>query len=389
MTTEIPLPPELEDAVRTGAANAPARPFDRAEVYTRARRIRRRARAVRAVAAGVVLALGASYPFVHARLVPEVADGGLVGGQPIGLWADRPQPPKITDYGSAAEVPGAKGDVAGQLRTVGGRNVVVPAGDPPRGFGLPLGASMGPAPIQGGGLAAVGSAPASDVSGLYDRAVVVLDPTGRAVASHRVAAKVWESTGEFAQRLMPMTGNATTLFWWAFQDMKAPHVVLNRYDIRSGRWTVLRPAVGQKGFALPYYGMQATASRILSWPAVGGPTCSADIEDAGTGERVGVLRPVVSNCTDAYFALSPDNRKAAVLVTYRTVKDWSQRVLIMDVSTGKTLREVALPTLPAGTDRSELATGIDWLGNEWVRYARASFVPSDPAHDPVMLRIRP
>lgn len=378
MTTEIQLPPEFEDAVRSTAATAPAPTFDRADVYSRARRIRRRTAAARAIAAGVVvLAAAASYPFVHARLAPEVADGGLVGAQAIPLWADRPHPPTITNWGGAEDATiGATGEIAAQLRTVGGRNVMVRVReDQP---GLPLGAFQGPVPLPGGGIAATGGSAGGEV-------VVVLDAAGRTVASRGLPHR----PDLFAPRVMPLTGNSTTLFWWGFQNEKNPHVVLNRYDIRSGQWTVLTPTVGQDGFQLPYFGIQANASQIISWPAVGGRTCSADIEDARTGERVGVLRPVVSKCTDVHFALSPDGRKAAALVSYRTVKDWSQRVLIMDVGSGRVLKEVATPGLPEGTNRSELASGIDWLGNDSVRYARASFLGSDPAHTPVLLRIRP
>jgi hypothetical protein len=384
MTTEIHLPPELEDAVRTSAANAPAIALDRTAVYTRARKIRRRTAAVKAIAAGVVvLALGASYPLVHARLAPDVTGGGLAGGQPIGLWQNREAPPATAAVPSGEHVPGSMGEIAAQLRTIGGRNVVVPVdGSQP---GLSGGIYLGPAPLDGGGLATVGYAPSGDKNSIGTRTVVVLDAAGRTVASRPAP-----NLSEFMPRPMPMTGNATTLFWWAFQDMGTPgreqtRPVLNRYDIRSGRLTVLTPAVGGNGYQLPYFGMQATAARIISWPAVNGQTCSADIEDAGTGERVSVLRPVVNDCSDVYFALSPDNRQVAALVTYRTASTWTQRVLVLDAQTGQVRKEVQTPGLAAGTDRSKLVSGLDWVGNKVIRYARGSLAGGDPT----LLRIRP
>ena len=383
MTTEIHLPPELEDAVRTTAANAPPLALDRAAVHTRARKIRRRAAAVKAIAAGVVvLALGASYPLVHARLAPDVTVGGLAGGQPIGLWQNRDVPPTTAGFPSGVHVPGSIGDIAAQLRTVGGRNAVVPLSDTQPG--LSGGTYLGPAPLDGGGLATIGyTATINHVLGT--RTVVVLDAAGRTVASRPAP-----NLSTVMMRPMPMTGNATTLFWWAFQHKGEPgneqtQPILNRYDIGSGRLAVLTPAVGGDGHQLPYFGMQATAARIISWPAVGGQTCSADIEDAGTGERVSVLRPVINDCSDVYFALSPDNRQVAALVTYRTASTWTQRVLVLDAQTGQVRKEIQTPGLAPGTDRSKLVSGLDWAGNKIIRYARGSLAGGDPT----LLRIRP
>jgi len=384
MTTEIHLPPELEDAVRISAANAPALALDRTAVYTRARRIRHRRAAVKAITAGVVvLALGASYPLVHARLAPEVTTGGLAGGQPIGLWQNRDAPPVTAGLPSGRHVPGSNGEIAAQLRTVGGRNVVVPVSDPQPG--LSGGTYLGPAPLDGGGLATIGYAQSGNKNSIGTRTVVVLDAAGRTVASRPAP-----NLSEVMPRPMPMTGNATTLFWWAFQYKGKPgqeetRPILNRYDIRSGRLTMLTPAVGGNGYQLPYFGMQATASRVISWPAVDGQACSADIEDAGTGERVSVLRPVVKDCSDVYFVLSPDNQQVAALVTYRTASTWTQRVLVLDAHTGQIRKEVQTPGLAAGTDRSKLVSGLDWVGNKTIRYARGSL----DGGDPTLLRIRP
>jgi hypothetical protein len=384
MTTEIRLPSALEDAVRAGAANAPVLAPDVAAVYTRARRIRRRAAAVKAAVAGVVvLALGASYPLVHARLSPEVVTGGLAGGQPIGLWQNRDAPPVTAGLPSGTHVPGSDGEIAAQLRTVDGRNVVVPVSDPQPG--LSGGTYLGPAPLDGGGLGTIGYAPSATKKAIDIRTVVVSDAAGRTVAS-----RPFPDRGDTMPRPMPMTGNATTLFWWSFQEKGEPgheqsRPILNRYDIGSGKVTVLTPAVGGNGYELPYFGMQATTARIISWPAVGGQTCSADIADAGTGERVTVLRPAVKGCTDVYFALSPDNQQVAALVTDRTATTWTQRVLVLDARTGKIRKDVKTPRLAAGADRSKLVSGLDWVGNKTIRYARGSLAGGDP----ILLRIRP
>jgi hypothetical protein len=381
VTTEIYLAPELEEAVRTSAANAPALAPDRAAIYVRARNIRRRAAAVKAITAGVVvLALGASYPLVHARLAPEVTVGGLAGGQPIGLWQNRDAPPLTAGGQSGQHVPGSNGEIAAQLRTVSGRNVVVAVSDPQPG--LSGGTFLGPAPLDGGGLATIGYAPSGKKNSIGVRTVVVLDAAGRTVASRPAP----DGGSEFMPRPMPMTGNATTLFWWAFEQTGKPgqeqtRPILNRYDIRSGRLTVLTPA----GYQLPYFGMQATAARIISWPAVGGQTCSADIADASTGERVSVLGPVINDCSDVYFALSPDNQHVAALVTYRTASTWTQRVLVLDAHTGQVRKEVQTPSLAAGTDRSKLVSGLDWMGNKTIRYVRGILADGDPT----LLRIRP
>jgi hypothetical protein len=321
---------------------------------------------------------------VHARLAPEVTTGGLAGGQPIGLWQNRDAPPVTAGLPSGRHVPGSNGEIAAQLRTVNGRNVTVPVSDPQPG--LSAGTFLGPAPLDGGGLATIGYPSSGKKNSIGKRTVVVLDAEGRTVASRPAP----DDRSEVMPRPMPMTGNATTLFWWAFEQTGKPgqeqsRPVLNRYDIRSGRLAVLTPAVGGNGYELPYFGMQATASRIISWPAVGGQACSADIEDAGTGERVSVLRPVVDDCSDVYFALSPDNQQVAALVTFRTANTWTQRVLVLDAHTGQIRKEVPTPGLAAGTDRSKLVSGLDWMGNKTIRYARGSLAGGDP----IVLRIRP
>jgi hypothetical protein len=60
-------------------------------------------------------------------------------------------------------------------------------------------------------------------------------------------------------------------------------------------------------------------------------------------------------------------------------------VLVLDAHTGKIRKEVQTPALAAGTDRSQLVSGLDWLGNKTIRYARGSLTGGDP----ILLRIRP
>jgi hypothetical protein len=75
--------------------------------------------------------------------------------------------------------------------------------------------------------------------------------------------------------------------------------------------------------------MQATATRI-SWPAAGGETCSADVEDAG--------------------------------------------------------EEVPTPDLLAGTDRNARVSGLDWPGDETVPYACGDLTGGVPLL--LLLRVR-
>jgi hypothetical protein len=190
---------------------------------------------------------------------------------------------------------------------------------------------------------------------------------------------------------MPMTGSGTTLFWWSFRRTgETTHPVLLTYDIATGKLRELTPAVGGNGYELPYFGMQATTTRIVSWPAVSGPTCSADIADATTGERVTTLRPAITKCTDVYFALSPDTKHIAALVTYRDAATWSQRVITIDPRTGKIQKEFSTPALAAGTDRSKLVSGIDWADGHTLRYARGVLPETGRAGpDPILLTFKP
>jgi hypothetical protein len=381
-STEIEVPAALQIAVRTTAGDVPPSVPDLGAVRTRAERIHRRRAALRASAAIVVIAaLVAAYPAVRARVAPDVVEGGSVGPHPIGLWQNRDQPPVTSGVQSGVHVPGSDGEVGAQLRTVGGRTVVaaVKADEQP---GLSELSYKGPAPLPGGGLATIGYAKSTNKNSFGPRMVVVVDAAGELVSSHPYPMNPTE--GE--SRSMPMTGNSRTLFWWSFDSAdRTPRPVLITYDIATGKLRELSPAVGGDGY-LPYFGMQATDTRIISFPAVGGATCSADIEDATTGERVATLRPAIANCTDVYFALSPDNRRAAALVTYRHGPTWTQRVIVLDARTGHVQKEFKTPALATGTDRAKLVSGLDWMGNKTIRYARGVL---GAGSDPILLTIRP
>ena len=393
--TEIELPAALAAAVRTTAAYVPPSLPDVGVVRTRARRIRRRRAALRALAVVVVIgALVASYPAVRARVAPEVVDGGPVGSHPIGLWQNRDQPPLTAGGQSGDHVPGSGGEIAAQLRTVDGRNTVVAVS--PRQGGLSDRTYEGPAPLPGGALATIAFTETPNRNSIGTRTVVVVDAAGRLVSSHpypygsEQSAPVGAGKAgvqEYQPRAMPMTGNATTLYWWSFlADIAArtSHPILIAYDIATGKLHYLSPAVGGNGYQLPYFGMQATDTRIISFPAVGGAPCSADIEDAATGERVTTLRPTIAGCTDVYFALSPDNKRAAALVTYRNGSTWNQRVFVLDVGTGQVRKKFTMPALASGTDRAKLVSGIDWAGNKTIRYARGTLGGTDP----ILLRLK-
>jgi hypothetical protein len=130
--------------------------------------------------------------------------------------------------------------------------------------------------------------------------------------------------------------------------------------------------------------VQATDFRIINWPAAGPSNCSAEVTDTA-GNRVTTLRPPIAHCTDVVFALSPDNEHAAALVTYRTAGTWSQRVVVLDVRTGRIQKNVATPPPAAGVDRSQLASGIDWSNDRTLRYARGVLTGGS---DPILLTIK-
>jgi len=170
-------------------------------------------------------------------------------------------------------------------------------------------------------------------------------------------------------RPMPMTGSSTTLYWWAFRLSNGKFTpVLVSYAIATGKLRELTP--GDVGQEIPYFGMQATAARIINWPASTGGPCSADIVDAATGHLVTKLRPAIAKCTDVYFALSPDNKRVAALVTDSNGGTWSQRVLSIDARTGQVLKDVPTPELEPDTNQSSLVTGLDWKDPTTIRYAR-------------------
>jgi hypothetical protein len=73
-------------------------------------------------------------------------------------------------------------------------------------------------------------------------------------------------------------------------------------------------------------------------------------------------------------------------VTYRTPSTWTQRVLVLDANTGQIRKDVQTPALAAGADRSQLVSGLDWLGHKTIRYTRGQSGrrQSDPAPDPAV-----
>ena len=384
-TTEpaIELPAGVEAAVRATADRVAPLPADLAVVRARARIIRRRRTALRAVAAaGVAVALGASLPAVWARVAPDDTIVGGPVGHPIGLWLNRDKPPVTEGLPPGNHVAGSSGEITAQLRTVAGKPTVVPVGVQP---GLSDAVYMGPAPLPGGGLATIGFAQGPSKGSFGKELIVVADADGRTVSS-----RPYPSTGTVAPRTMPMTGSGTTLFWWSFRQTRdTTRPVLLTYDIAGGRLRELTPAVGGNGYELPYFGMQATSTRIVSWPAVSGPTCSADIEDATTGERLSTLRPAVTGCTDVYFALSPDDERVAALVTFRDAATWSQRVITVDAHTGRIQKEFGTPVLASGTDRTKLVSGIDWTDGKTLRYARGVLPGTGRAGpDPILLTFK-
>ena len=379
----IDVPAKVEVAVRATAGNAPPLPADLTGVRARARHIRRRRTVLRAVAAaGVAVAVGVSLPALWARVAQDDTVVGGPVGHPIGLWLNRDVLPVTAGLPPGKHTPGSLGDITAQLRTVAGRTTVVPVGVQP---GLSDAMYLGPAPLPGGGLATIGFAPGPTKILFGRELIVVVDANGRTVSS-----RPYPSTGTVTYRAMPMTGSDTTLFWWQFRRTGAStRPVLLTYDIATGRLRELTPAVGGNGSDLPYFGMQATGTRIISWPAVSGVTCSADIADAATGERVTTLRPAITRCTDVYFALSPDNKRVAALVTYFDAGTWSQRVITIDARTGKIQKEFRTPAVATGTDRTKLVSGIDWANAKTLRYARGVLPQASRAvPGPVLLTFR-
>ncbi|MFF5289172.1 hypothetical protein [Paractinoplanes globisporus] len=371
---------QLEAAVRTAVAHVPPMPQDLDRVRARARAFRRRRTVLRAAMAGVVvLALGAAVPGVRAMIRSnDVVVGDPHGRYPIGLWRNRDEPPVTQGLPSGLHVPGSSGEISAQMRTVNGTATIVAVGEQP---GLGEGTYAGPAPLPGGQLATIGVA-----SARQGYRVVVVDAGG-----HVVSSRPLPETNSHAGRSMPMTGSGTTLFWWQLSDpIDTQRPVLLTYDIAAGTVRRLTPSTAPTGFELPYFGMQATADRIVEWPAEFGRTCSAEVLDAHTGERVALLRPAISGCTDVYYALSPDNKRVAALVTHRDASSWSQRVIVVDAATGKIQKEFPTPALAAGTDRSRIVSGIDWADRKYLRYARG-VLPANGRTEPaaVVLTFRP
>ena len=360
---DLELPDDLEDAVRTIAAQVPALPQDLTRVRARAHVYRRRRAALRAAAAAVVvLALGAGVPVVRSLVSTDIIVGDPLGGNPIGLWQNRDHLPVTQGVPSGNHVPGSDGEIAAQLRTVNGKATVVPVGFPP-GVNLIY---AGPAPLPGGGLATIGNPTPKGTSSPIHLWAFVVDAAGRTVSS-----KVLPRMRSTENRPMPMTGSGTTLYWWQLRLLAGTpqQSVLISYNIAAGTLRELTPGSAPTG-GLPYLGMQATDQRIVEWPAEFGRTCSADILDAGTGELITRLRPAIAGCGDVYFALSPDNKRVAALVTDRDDGTWSQRVLTIDPATGEIQKEFSMPKLAAGTDRTRLVSGIDWANGKTIRYAR-------------------
>lgn len=379
---DLELPAGVQSAVHTSAARAPALLPDLAGVRTRAHTIRRRRTALTAAAAAAaVLALGAAVPPLRSVMSQgDTIVGDPSGGYPIALRLDRDQPTMTETVPPVRSFLGHFTTVAAQLRTVNGKPTITPVGRQP-GLGGP-GTYAGPAALPAGWLATIGRPPAGQTTGIR---VVVADAEGRAVASRPLPP-----TGTLGFRPMPMTGSGTTLYWWRFDEadgMTRP--VLFAYDIAAGTLRELAPGSGLTGQDLPSLGMQATAERIVQWPADAGRTCSAEVLDARTGERVAVLRPAIAGCTDAYFALSPDNKRVAVLVTTRDAGSWSQRVIVIDARNGEIEEEFPTPPRATGTDRSRLVSGIDWAGRKTIRYARGLLPEAGrTGPDPIVLTFK-
>lgn len=356
---EMELPADLENAVHESAAYVPALPQDLAAVQARATSIRRRRTALGAVATAIaVLAIGAAVPFLRPSS-GEIIVGDPDGRHPIPLWLDREDLPVTEGLPTGTHVPGSSGEIAAQLRTVNGESVITT---------LPGQVTYaGPAPLPGGWLASIGDE------------VTVTDANGRVVSSRPMP-----QTGTYASRPVPMTGSRTDLFWWQWRNTEDPQPVLLTYDLTAGRLRELNPSFVAGRYSLPYFGMQATAERLVEWPAMPGETCTADILDTRSGERVAVLQPQIEDCSDAYFALSPDNRRVALLVTTRDALDWSQRVVVLDAASGDIEEEFETTPMARGADRSKLVYGIDWADDGTIRYARG--VPGGPA--PVVLTMK-
>jgi hypothetical protein len=358
---------DLERAVLTAAARVPAVPHDLGTVQARVRRIKRR-RTILAAAAAVVTvaALTAGIP----QLIPrtEVIVGDVFGGPPIALWLDRAAPPTTQGIASGVHVPGSSGEIAAQLRTVDGKPAIVGVAVPQPG--LWEGAYLGPAPLSTGGLGTVGFRPSERRGELGPRAVVVTDADGRPVSD-----KPLPEMKSHASRSMPMTGNSTALFWWHIMRDSDTGVrpVLVTYDIANGTLSERTPSTAVTGHEVPYFGMHATENRILEWPAEFGQNCSFEILDASTGERIAGFRAAVSGCDDVHFALSPDNEHVAALVTTRSGGQRTQRVVVLDARNGKTVETFETP----GPVTASLS-GLAWVGDDAIRYARGDLKAGDP-----------
>ena len=370
------LPADLETAVRTTAAHVPELLPNLTGVRQRARTFRRRRAALRAAAAAVVVvALGAAVPALRS---PSPVDTAAARSVPIGLWLNRDTLPVTRGLPPGHHVPGSSSDIAAQLRTVDGKATVTPIVRQP---GYMFGSLMGPTPLPGGGLATIAGVWANAAHTVFRYRVLVVDANGRIVASRPMP-----HVDADPYRLM--TGNSRSLYWWAFQTVgQTTRPVLATYDIATG---TVREKVHGSGYEIPYFGIQATDDRIITWPAEFGRTCTADILNAASGEPVTRIRPAIANCSDVYFALSPDNRRVAALVTYRTATTWSQRVISIDAHTGAIQKVFQTPALATGTDRTRLLSGIDWLDRKTIRYARGVLpAPNQTGPDPVVLTLRP
>ncbi|MET0416168.1 MAG: hypothetical protein ABW022_09130 [Actinoplanes sp.] len=356
--------PDLEKAVHASVAAVPAQRPDLAGVRARARTFRRRRTALGAAAA--VLAVVAVVPMLRPGETTIVGDPAPQ--RPLGLWLTTDQTVVTDGLPSGAHVPGSMGEITAQLRTVDGTRAIVPVGPQP---GLGAGTFLGPAPLPDGSLATVGVPPADRMtpSGYQ---VVVTDPEGRTVVSRPLP-----KTDTHASRPLPMTGSTTALYWWQFRGFEATRPVLLTYDIAAGTLRELTPRSAPGGYQLPYTGMQATADRIVQWPAEFDRPCSAETLDARTGERVALLRPALDDCAHLYMALSPDNKRVAVLGNSGT----GQRVTVLDAGSGAIQNEFEVPPLAAGTDRARLVSGIDWVDERTVRYARG-LLPKAGQADP-------
>jgi hypothetical protein len=204
-----------------------------------------------------------------------------------------------------------------------------------------------------------------------------------------VLSRPLPETDSYKTYSKPMAGSRTTLYWWQRRGVEPPRPVLTTYDLGTGRLHELFPHSTGAWTDVPYFGMSATADKIVNWPIEEGQTCTADVLDAKSGERVARLRPAIAHCADVYFALSPDDRRVAALVTSRDGGAWRQRVISVDAATGAVQKEFRTPPLAKGADLTRLVSGLDWVDDRTLAYARGVVpAPAQAGSDPTVMTFK-